>query len=65
MFFATLLVNDPGPQFPRWMMPHMLGVTAGEIGNPVCILILMKTDDGLGFSFFHAYPPSLQSGYPI
>jgi len=31
----------------------MLRVSAGKIGNPVLMLVLMKTDDRGWFSLFH------------
>lgn len=31
----------------------MLGVSAGEIRNPIRVLILMKSDDGLRAFLFH------------
>jgi hypothetical protein len=31
-------------------MPHVLRVSAGEVGHPVALLILMKANDGLRFS---------------
>jgi predicted Rossmann fold flavoprotein len=34
-------------------MPHMLRVSARQIRNPIRVLILMKSDDGLRASLFH------------
>ena len=39
--------RDPRPQLPRRTMPHMLPVSACEIGNPVALLVLVKADDRL------------------
>jgi hypothetical protein len=34
--------HHPGPQLPWRPMPHMLPMTALEVGNPVAVLIRME-----------------------
>ena len=57
MLLAALLLNDPGPQFPRWVVPHVLAVTAGEIGHPIAVLVPVKAKNGLRFAGFHIILP--------
>jgi len=42
-------------------MPHVLGVAAFQVGNPVAVIVLMKSDDG-PFDF-HYRRPSLSCGF--
>ena len=42
--------RDPRPQLPRRTVPHMLPMSACEIGNPVALLVPVKADDRL---FYH------------
>lgn len=37
----------PGAIGERWIVPHMLGVPAGQIGHPITHLILMITHNSL------------------
>jgi hypothetical protein len=37
--------NDPKAVCPGRVMTHMLRMSTGEIGHPVVLLVLMKTDD--------------------
>ncbi len=46
---AALFGDDPRPVNPRWIVPHVLRVTALQIRDPVAILVLMKAD----YSTFH------------
>ena len=39
------LGDHPGPVLPGRIMPHVLGVTALEVGNPVSFFVLMEADD--------------------
>jgi hypothetical protein len=39
------LGQNPGPGLHGWVVPHVLSVTALEVGNPVSFLVLMKADD--------------------
>jgi hypothetical protein len=50
----------PGAIGERWIVPHMLGVPAGQIGHPITHLILMKTHNCL----FH-FIISGSSGSPL
>lgn len=36
---------DPRPRLPRRLVPHMLRVTALEVGDPMTFIILMEPDD--------------------
>ena len=54
MIFATFLSYNPWPKVPGRTMPHMLRVTAGQIGNPIGVLILVKTNNRLRFSLLHS-----------
>lgn len=47
MLPAAFLFDHPRTQHPRWPMPHMLRVTAGKIGHPVFVFILVKPHDDL------------------
>ena len=49
-FFNTLRgVQDPGARLPRWLVAQVLGVTAGKLGHPVPVLILMEACDRRAF----------------
>ena len=39
--------HDPWPQLPRRTMAHMLSVSAGELGDPVALLVLVISDNWL------------------
>lgn len=39
--------QHPGPTHERRLMAHVLPVPAGQVGDPIALLILMKVDDGL------------------
>ena len=44
---ATPLSSEhPRPLEPRRVVPHMLGVAAREIGDPITALVLVEADDG-------------------
>jgi len=43
----AFLRQDPWPADQRRMVPYVLAVPAREIGNPIAVLIQVKTDDGL------------------
>lgn len=42
---AAFFRENPWAQGPGWIMAHMLSVTAFQIGNPVLVLVLVKSDD--------------------
>lgn len=45
-FFNTLrAVKHPGARLPGRLVAQVLGVAAGQLGNPVPVFILMKTGD--------------------
>ena len=45
-FFNTLRwVEHPGARLPRWLVAQVLGVAARQLGDPMLVFILMKTDD--------------------
>lgn len=44
---AALFRGDPGPTGPGRIVAHVLIVAAGELGYPVLLHILMKSDDRL------------------
>lgn len=44
---AARFGNDPRALGPGRVMPYMLKVTAGQLGDPVVLFILMVSDDGL------------------
>ena len=37
--------DNPGTVLPGGIVPHMLGMTTFEVGDPVFVLILVKADD--------------------
>jgi hypothetical protein len=41
------LGRNPGPRLHGRVMPHVLGVTALKVRDPVPFLVLMETDDPL------------------
>jgi hypothetical protein len=47
MLAAALAGDDPRPIHKRWLMPHMLSMTAGQISHPVSMFIEMISDNGL------------------
>jgi hypothetical protein len=40
--------QDPGAKSPRRIVAEMLGVTTFEIGDPVALSVLVKSDDFAG-----------------
>ena len=52
MGVAGSLVENPRPHLPGRVVADMLGVTAGEIGDPVMVFVLMEGDDGLSHEIF-------------
>jgi len=44
---STRFGRHPGPGLPRRIVPHMLSVTAFELGDPMFLFILMEPDDPL------------------
>jgi hypothetical protein len=42
----ALFRQDPGPEHPRWLVPHVPAMSAFQVRNPIGVFILMKTDDG-------------------
>ena len=44
---ATLFREYPRAQLPWWIVPHVLVVATGELGDPMTVIVLMKTDDRL------------------
>jgi hypothetical protein len=54
MLSTTGLGRHPRPIDERRLMPYMLSMPAGEIGDPIALFILMKADDLL----LHAVMPS-------
>jgi len=48
-FFNTLRgVQDPSPGLPGREVAQVLGVAAGQLGDPVAVLVLMESADGHG-----------------
>ena len=47
MLLSPLPAEDPRPAHKRRLMTHVLPVSTGQIGDPVAVFILMKTDDRL------------------
>jgi hypothetical protein len=39
--------RNPGPALHGWVMPHVLGVTTLQIGDPMSFLVLMEANDPL------------------
>ena len=45
-FFQALCgVQDPGARLPGRLVAQVLGVAAGQLGNPVLVVVEMKTGD--------------------
>ena len=42
---ASFRRQHPRPVLPRWVVPHVLTVTALEFSDPVALVVLMKADD--------------------
>jgi hypothetical protein len=42
---APSLSQNPGPGLHGWVVPHVLGVTALQIGDPVFFLVPVEADD--------------------
>ncbi len=42
---AAFFGEDPGPDCPRRVVPHVAGVAALEVGYPVAAFVLVKTND--------------------
>lgn len=47
MLGATFSGQDPRANRERWLVPHVLSMPAGQVCDPVALLILMVADDGL------------------
>jgi hypothetical protein len=47
MLSSPLAGGDPGPIHPRRLMAHMLGVSTGQVRDPITHVVLMKPDNGL------------------
>lgn len=47
MLAAALAGDNPRPIHERWLMPHMLSMTASQISHPVAMFIEMISDNGL------------------
>jgi hypothetical protein len=47
MLLTSDYCQHPGTIRERGLMPHVLPMTAGQIGNPVVLFILMISDDRL------------------
>lgn len=45
MLVSTGLSQHPGPVGHRWLMTHVLSVSAGEVRNPIPDFILVVSDD--------------------
>ncbi len=45
--FAAFFGDDPGTLAPGRVVPHMPGMTAGKVRDPVAVFILMKSDNAL------------------
>ena len=43
--FSSLRGDNPGAELPRGVVPHVLRVSALQVGDPVLLHVLMKTDD--------------------
>ena len=65
VLLAALLFDDPGAQRPRRIVAHVLAVAAGQIGDPVFLLILMKADDDLRFGLLHGLEPLFHRFEPL
>ena len=44
MLSPACLYEDPGPIRHRWLVAHMLPMAASQVGYPIAIFILMKTN---------------------
>jgi len=45
-FFKALRgVEHPGAGLPGWLVAQVLGVAAGQLGDPVLVVVLMEPDD--------------------
>ena len=48
-FFKALRgVEYPGAGLPGWLVAQVLGVAAGQLGNPVPVVVLVESDDDDG-----------------
>jgi hypothetical protein len=47
MLRPTFFCQNPGPVGHRWLMPHMLTMTAAQIGHPIAKLIHVISDNWL------------------
>jgi hypothetical protein len=45
MLISTGLSQHPRPVGHRWLMTHVLSVSAGEVRNPIPDFILVVSDD--------------------
>ena len=45
MALATLRCHHPGSLDPGGVVPYMLCMSTGQVGDPVSLLILMESDD--------------------
>jgi hypothetical protein len=62
---AALFFDDPWAERPRRIVAHVLAVAAGQIGDPVFLLILMKADDDLRLALLHGLEPLLRRFEPL
>ena len=45
-FFKALRgVEYPGAGLPGWLVAQVLGVAAGQLGDPVLVVVLVEPDD--------------------
>ncbi len=45
-FFQALCgVQYPGAGLPGWLVAQVLGVAAGQLGDPVLVIVLVETGD--------------------
>jgi hypothetical protein len=56
---AAFRCLHPGPDLPRWLVPHMQSMATFELGHPVPHRVLMKAD----YPLSHAVP-SMSKGAP-
>lgn len=42
MLLTLLRVEHPGPILPRWLVAQVLRMTAGQLGHPMAVFVLMK-----------------------
>ena len=54
MLWSSLAGDDPWPMRPGWLMSDMLGVSTGQVCDPITHSVLLKPNKGLVHSFHHA-----------